>query len=179
MHACTYQNCSHKLLHFRIYTFFHISCIPTWLGSTRLVDSRDIVELEVKHKKYEILIRKKEAVKWDSPPQTQTQPGLHVMAHSAFPQYYSPPPSPPQPAFESAAAPPPPAAAAPAPAKAAPGSPPMLSPMAGTFYRSPAPGEPSFVKVGRVPGGSAARWHLFRVLTHGHVGLGVRRWAIR
>ena len=109
-----------------------------------MVDSRDIVELEVKHKKYEILIRKKEAIKWDSPP--QTQPGLHVMAHTAGPQYYAPPPSPPQPAFESAAAPPPPAAA-PAPAKAAPGAPPMLSPMAGTFYRSPAPGEPSFVKV--------------------------------
>eukprot|EP00271_Cylindrocystis_brebissonii_P019934 TRINITY_DN6360_c0_g1_i1.p1 TRINITY_DN6360_c0_g1~~TRINITY_DN6360_c0_g1_i1.p1 ORF type:complete len:290 (+),score=63.13 TRINITY_DN6360_c0_g1_i1:236-1105(+) len=114
-----------------------------------LVDSRDIVELELKHKTYEITIRKAAALKSATPAVQQhvTFPGPHVMAHSGFPQQFmqAPPPPPAEAAPAPAAAPPP--AAAPAP-KAPSGLPPMLSPMAGTFYRSPAPGEAAFVKVG-------------------------------
>lgn len=108
------------------------------------MDSRDIVELELKHKNYEIVIKKKEAV---APP-----PAPVVQA--SWPQFSAPVSAPPPPQPAAAAAPvapspppsaPPPAAAAEA---AAPSGLPMKSPMAGTFYRSPAPGEPSFVKVG-------------------------------
>ncbi|KAG6551931.1 hypothetical protein Mapa_006548 [Marchantia paleacea] len=108
----------------------------------KLVDSRDIVELEMKHKDYEIVIRKKEAL--PPPPAPPVSfPGPHVMAHTSFPGYPAAPMSPP-----------PAAAAAPAPAEIVPAAPPaslhppMLSPMAGTFYRSPAPGEKAFVQVG-------------------------------
>eukprot|EP00245_Coleochaete_scutata_P006850 TRINITY_DN21655_c0_g1_i1.p1 TRINITY_DN21655_c0_g1~~TRINITY_DN21655_c0_g1_i1.p1 ORF type:complete len:293 (+),score=77.19 TRINITY_DN21655_c0_g1_i1:161-1039(+) len=112
----------------------------------KLVDSRDIVELELKHKDYEIVIRKKEAL---SPPKMQqSQPGMHVMAHtSPMPyQQYSAPPPPPAPAAIPVAAPAPAPPAA--PAKPASSIPPMLSPMAGTVYRSPAPGEKAFVQIG-------------------------------
>lgn len=128
----------------------------------KLVDSRDIVEVELKHMNYEILIRKKEAL----PPQPQppsaaagyqTFPGPHVMAHTSFPQqaFFQQAQAPmAAPAAAAAAAPPSPAPSAAPPANAAPAAPPksnlppMLSPMAGTFYRCPAPGEPPFVKVG-------------------------------
>lgn len=107
----------------------------------KLVDSRDIVELQLKQLDCEIIIRKKEAL-----PQAQN-PAPVVMMQSAPPAMASPP---------AAAAPPPTAARAlPAPASAAPAAksaqsshPPLKSPMAGTFYRSPGPGEPPFVKVG-------------------------------
>ncbi|KAM1358170.1 hypothetical protein ACFX1Q_045160 [Malus domestica] len=103
----------------------------------KLVDSRDIVELEMKQLDLELVIRKKEALAPPPPAPASQQPA----------QYYSM--SPPQPA--AAAAPPPapgpPAPALPAPAKTSTSShPPLKCPMAGTFYRCPAPGEPSFVK---------------------------------
>ncbi|KAL3523308.1 hypothetical protein ACH5RR_016142 [Cinchona calisaya] len=110
-----------------------------------LVDSRDIVELQLKQLDCELLIRKKEAL---APPPS---PAPIMMAPSQF----SPPVAPfsaPAPAPAATAAPMPalkPAAAA-SPASQPPKSshPPLKSPMAGTFYRNPAPGEPPFVKVG-------------------------------
>ncbi|KAL9242987.1 hypothetical protein vseg_016932 [Gypsophila vaccaria] len=106
----------------------------------KLVDSRDIMELKLKQLDCEILIRKKEAV---APAQSPAPYGMM--------QPY-PPMTPPA---SSAPPPPSPVRALPAPAAAAPAAkpakssvPPVLSPMAGTFYRCPGPGEPPFVKVG-------------------------------
>ncbi|GFZ11300.1 chloroplastic acetylcoenzyme A carboxylase 1 [Actinidia rufa] len=116
----------------------------------KLVDSRDIVELQLKQLDCELLIRKKEAL----PQPTPSAPV--VMMHSP------PPPAPVAPPFHT---PPPTAAPAPAPAPAPATStptptptptpsaskssfPPLKCPMAGTFYRSPSPGAPPFVKVG-------------------------------
>ncbi|TYJ97892.1 biotin carboxyl carrier protein of acetyl-CoA carboxylase [Cucumis melo var. makuwa] len=108
----------------------------------KLVDSRDIVELQLKQLDCEVVIRKKEALPQPPPP-------------AVGPMMYAPPPS------VAQSAPPPMPAALPAPASAssAPSSPPpaksatsslptLKCPMAGTFYRSPGPGEPPFVKVG-------------------------------
>ncbi|KAL7601166.1 hypothetical protein Lser_V15G21636 [Lactuca serriola] len=105
----------------------------------QLVDSRDIVELELKQQGCEVVIRKKEAL---APPPASPM----VMMQSPQPQamYQSLPPPPPAP---SASPPPPPPPSA-APAKPKSSHPPLKSPMAGTFYRSPAPGAPAFVKVG-------------------------------
>lgn len=117
--------------------------INTLPPSCRLVDSRDIVELQLKQLDCELVIRKKEAL-----PQPQA-PASYVMMQQ-----------PNQPSYAQQMAPPAaPAAAAPAPSTPAslpPPSPPtpaksslptVKSPMAGTFYRSPAPGEPPFIKV--------------------------------
>ncbi|CAH2072615.1 unnamed protein product [Thlaspi arvense] len=109
----------------------------------KLVDSRDIVELQLKQLDCELVIRKKEAL-----PQPQS-PAPYVMMQQ-----------PNQPSFVHSMAPPPAPAASPAPSTPAslpPPSPPtpaksslptVKSPMAGTFYRSPGPGEPPFIKVG-------------------------------
>ncbi|KAK6913330.1 Biotin/lipoyl attachment [Dillenia turbinata] len=103
------------------------------------VDSRDITELQLKQLDFELVIRKKEALV----PPPSAAPVVTYQApfpHSVLPA--QPPP---------AAAP---AAPASAPALLAPvktsssSHPPLKCPMAGTFYRSPAPGEPPFVKVG-------------------------------
>lgn len=107
---------------------------------TRLVDSRDIVELELKQLDCEIVIRKKEALQ-----QQQAAPPAPVY-HSMPPPmagFPMPPPS------QQVAPPAPSSAPATAKPAAAPSSshPPLKSPMAGTFYRSPGPGEPPFVKV--------------------------------
>ncbi|XP_028804310.1 biotin carboxyl carrier protein of acetyl-CoA carboxylase 2, chloroplastic [Neltuma alba] len=108
----------------------------------KLVDSRDIAELQLKQSDYELLIRKKEALQ--PPPTTAVAPAPPSLPYPPFP---SPPPSPaPAPASPptSKAAP-----ASPSPGKASTSShPPLKSPMAGTFYRSPGPGELPFVKVG-------------------------------
>ncbi|KAJ0013482.1 hypothetical protein Pint_21228 [Pistacia integerrima] len=110
----------------------------------KLVDSRDIVELQLKQLDCELIIRKKEAL---------LQPALPaptVMMHAPTPPPVMPT-APPAPApTPSASAPSPAASSSPAPAaKSAKFSLPSLKcPMAGTFYRSPAPGEPPFVKVG-------------------------------
>lgn len=113
----------------------------------KLVDSRDIVELQLKQLDCELLIRKKEAL--PLPPSHSPV----VMMHS-----HPPPPPPVMPAATPAASAAAPAAASsPSPSAISPSPPsksvksslpPFKCPMAGTFYRSPAPGEPSFVKVG-------------------------------
>lgn len=106
----------------------------------KLVDSRDIAELQVKQLDCEILIRKKEAMLPAAPVASMPPPLTHVML-----------PSPPPPAATASASPPPsaPVSTSPAPAKASTSShPPLKCPMAGTFYRCPGPGEPPFVKVG-------------------------------
>ncbi|KAK4280006.1 hypothetical protein QN277_011691 [Acacia crassicarpa] len=114
----------------------------------KLVDSRDIVELQLKQSDYELLIRKKEALQ---PPPTAAV----ATAPPPFP-YPTHPYPPPAPASAPAPAPAPaspPASKAvpalPSPGKASASShPPLKSPMAGTFYRCPGPGEPPFVKMG-------------------------------
>lgn len=108
------------------------------------------MELELKNKDYELVIRKKEAL--PPPPASQqfSNQGPHVMAHTMYPGF-QPQPQPQiqsQPMQEEAT----PAPAVPSPADSIPLAaehPPMLSPMAGTFYRSPGPGEPQFVKVSK------------------------------
>lgn len=113
-------------------SILHSKCI---IFIHRLVDSRDIAELRLKQSDCEILIRKKEA--------------LQPIAPSSLPPPlpYAMLPSPPPPATSAAPASAP-APALPAPAKANTSShPPLKSPMAGTFYRCPGPGEPPFVKV--------------------------------
>ncbi|GAV91194.1 Biotin_lipoyl domain-containing protein [Cephalotus follicularis] len=110
----------------------------------KLVDSSDIVELQLKQLDCELIIRRKEALPLPSPAPV-------VMMHSPSPSPAMPsaPPAPApmtsSPPPNSLAPPPPPAAAA----KSTKSShPPLKCPMAGTFYRSPAPSEPPFVKVG-------------------------------
>ncbi|KAI3470355.1 hypothetical protein Pfo_027018 [Paulownia fortunei] len=107
----------------------------------KLVDSKDIMELQLKQLDCELLIRKKEALSPPPAPVTyvQTQPQPAVL----------PPVPTPSPVPNGAPSPAP--TLAPAPPKAQPSKsshPPFKCPMAGTFYRSPAPGEPPFVKVG-------------------------------
>ncbi|XP_047329169.1 biotin carboxyl carrier protein of acetyl-CoA carboxylase 1, chloroplastic-like [Impatiens glandulifera] len=111
----------------------------------KLVDSRDIVELQLKQYGCELLIRKKEAL-----PQSASSAPV-VMMHSptpaaVAPTYHAPPP----PATPSPSAATPSSTPVPSPAaKSAKSSfPPLKCPMAGTFYRSPGPGEPPFVKIG-------------------------------
>ncbi|XP_059643136.1 biotin carboxyl carrier protein of acetyl-CoA carboxylase, chloroplastic-like [Cornus florida] len=110
-----------------------------------LVDSKDIMELQLKQLDCELLIRKKEAL-----PQP---PAPVVMMHSPPPQAMVPSQLPPQQLTSPAPvgpAPSPPvsAPALPSPAKPVSSHPPLKCPMAGTFYRCPAPGAPPFVKVG-------------------------------
>lgn len=108
----------------------------------KLVDSKDIVELQLKQLDCEVLIRKKEALPPPpSPPityyQSQPQPAVQPPVSATSPVPAAAPSTPPSPA--------------PSPPKAQPSKsshPPLKCPMAGTFYRSPAPGEPPFVKVG-------------------------------
>ncbi|XP_073273900.1 biotin carboxyl carrier protein of acetyl-CoA carboxylase, chloroplastic-like [Primulina huaijiensis] len=108
-----------------------------------LVDSRDIMELQLKQMDCELLIRKKEALPQPSvaAPIFYTSPPTH--------QAMLPPPMPhanvPALASSTPAAMP---TLPPAPTKLKSAHPPFKCPMAGNFYRSPAPGAPAFVKVG-------------------------------
>ncbi|XP_051120204.1 biotin carboxyl carrier protein of acetyl-CoA carboxylase 1, chloroplastic-like isoform X2 [Andrographis paniculata] len=112
----------------------------------KLVDSKDIVELQLKQLDCEILIRKKEALTPSPPPPAAYAQSLPQPA--ALPpvsQPFSAPTAAPSPS------PTPAPSAAPSPPKAPQSSsshPSLKCPMAGTFYRSPGPGEPPFVKVG-------------------------------
>lgn len=109
-----------------------------------MVHETDIVEFSLNSKKFKLAVKKKEALEAMEPQ------FVHVQAPSA--------PAPAMPAqvpvAQSAPAPAPAAAAAPPSARSAPAAPAAVdgveiaSPMAGTFYRSPAPGEPSFVNEG-------------------------------
>ncbi|CAL9037100.1 biotin carboxyl carrier protein of acetyl-CoA carboxylase 1, chloroplastic-like [Musa acuminata AAA Group] len=104
----------------------------------KLVDSRDIVELQLKQNDCELIIRKKEAL--PQPP----APAPIVMQAPAAPAYI-PSEVPPPPAARAL---PSPAAASSAPKASKSSHPPLKSPMAGTLYRSPGPGLPPFVKPG-------------------------------
>ncbi|KAL4368005.1 hypothetical protein GQ457_05G017140 [Hibiscus cannabinus] len=111
----------------------------------KLVDSRDITELQLKQSGCELIIRKKEALQ---PPESASPIVVpHYMPQTMF---QTPPPA--APVAAPAPASPAPQALVPSsspPAKTSNSShPPFKCPMAGTFYRSPAPGEPAFVKVG-------------------------------
>lgn len=101
------------------------------------------MELQLKQLDCELVIRKKEAL-----PQPPTPAPVMMQAPALPPSLQATSPAAPAPL--SAPAPSPvaaPAASAPS-AKASKSShPPLKCPMAGTFYRSPAPGEPAFVKV--------------------------------
>lgn len=110
----------------------------------RMVNETDIVELSLNSKKFKLAVKKKEALKAMEPQV------VHVAAPAAAA------PAAPQPMIPAAA--PAPAAPAPAPAAPKPAAAPaapaavdgveIASPMAGTFYRAPAPGEPAFVNEG-------------------------------
>ncbi|EOA19436.1 hypothetical protein CARUB_v10001679mg [Capsella rubella] len=109
----------------------------------KLVDSRDIVELQLKQLDCELTIRKKEAL-----PQPQATPYI-MMQQPSQPSYAQSMAPPPAPAASSPAPSAPAALPPPSPPPAAKSSlPTVKSPMAGTFYRSPGPGEPPFIKVG-------------------------------
>ncbi|KAH9314125.1 hypothetical protein KI387_022752 [Taxus chinensis] len=118
----------------------------------KLVDSRDIMELHLKKENCELLIRKKEALPQPPPPPMPQQVIVHApyptgaVPYSTAAAPYPPPPAAPSPPSTSIVP-----AAPSAPKQSAPaqsGHPPLKSPMAGTLYRSPAPGEPAFVKLG-------------------------------
>lgn len=113
----------------------------------KLVDSKDIVELELKQGDYELTIRKKEALQ--PPPASVVAPASQPFPYFAHPYPQAPPP-PPVATSAPASAPPSKAALAlPAPGNTSASShPPFKCPMAGTFYRCPGPGEPPFIKVG-------------------------------
>nr|XP_043636265.1 biotin carboxyl carrier protein of acetyl-CoA carboxylase 1, chloroplastic-like [Erigeron canadensis] len=112
-------------------------------GLVKLVDSRDIIQLQLKQDDCEVHIRKKEDLPLPPAPPMMMMQSSHPQA-----MFQSQPP-PPQaaptssPLASSASAP-----ASPPLAKPKFSLPPLKSPMAGTFYRAPAPGAPSFVKVG-------------------------------
>lgn len=110
----------------------------------RMVNDSDIVELELKNKRFNLVVRKKEALGDEAAAAMQgIQPLAMVTAQA--------PPASPLPAV------PPPAPIVPPPSEAveeasdvgaSDGGLEVTSPMAGTLYRSPAPGEPAFVKEG-------------------------------
>ncbi|XP_022718446.1 biotin carboxyl carrier protein of acetyl-CoA carboxylase 1, chloroplastic-like [Durio zibethinus] len=106
----------------------------------KLVDSRDIVELQLKQLDCELIIRKKEAL-----PQPSSAAPVIMMQSPSLPPVVPLTPIAPAPAPSGQA----PAATTPAAPRSSKSSlPPLKCPMAGTFYRSPGPSEPPFVKVG-------------------------------
>uniref|UniRef100_A0A5B7CBH1 Biotin carboxyl carrier protein of acetyl-CoA carboxylase n=1 Tax=Davidia involucrata TaxID=16924 RepID=A0A5B7CBH1_DAVIN len=111
-----------------------------------LVDSRDIMELQLKQLDCELIIRKKEAL-----PQSPVAPVVMVPPPSpqAMVPFQLPPPQVTAPASAGPIPSPPVSVPAPpSPAKPTSSHPPLKCPMAGTFYRCAAPGAPPFVKVG-------------------------------
>lgn len=132
-----------------------IYCSIFW----RLVDSRDIAELKLKQLGCELIIRKKEAL-LQPPSAAPPTPTPLVQSHympaiqpSALPSSVPAPPPVPGPAQ------------APLPQKTKPSEsslPPLKCPMAGTFYRSPGPSEPPFVKV-------VFLFFFFSLFLHAHI----------
>ncbi|XP_011072842.1 biotin carboxyl carrier protein of acetyl-CoA carboxylase 2, chloroplastic isoform X2 [Sesamum indicum] len=108
----------------------------------KLVDSKDIAELELKQMDCELIIRKKEAL---SQPSIAAHYSTPPPTHQALLPPQLPPASAPAPASLPSA---PASVSPPAPSKPKSSHPPFKCPMAGNFYRSPAPGAPPFVKVG-------------------------------
>ncbi|KAF8408187.1 hypothetical protein HHK36_007329 [Tetracentron sinense] len=113
----------------------------------KLVDSRDIMELQLKQLDCELIIRKKEALPQPpsaAPVMMQPHPHQSILPSQPSPAQAIASPSPGPAPVTPLSAP-----SLPAPAKISKSSrPPLKCPMAGTFYRSPGPGEPPFVKVG-------------------------------
>ncbi|XP_030547141.1 biotin carboxyl carrier protein of acetyl-CoA carboxylase 2, chloroplastic-like [Rhodamnia argentea] len=112
----------------------------------KLVDTKDIMELQLKQMDCEITIRKKEAIQQPlAAASVVAQPAPVSHAMLLPPPSAAPIPAPSAASAASGSATP----ALPAPVKQSSSShPPLKCPMAGTLYRSPAPGEPPFVKVG-------------------------------
>ncbi|CAA7396139.1 unnamed protein product [Spirodela intermedia] len=114
----------------------------------KLVDSRDIIELQLKQQDCELIIRKKEAM----PHQPAPAPVIMMQSHGISPvthsQSVSPPPAAPPSSSPAGALPAPSTPAAATATSVKPSHPRIKSPMAGTFYGSPGPGQPAFVKVG-------------------------------
>ncbi|XP_076885869.1 biotin carboxyl carrier protein of acetyl-CoA carboxylase 1, chloroplastic-like [Bidens hawaiensis] len=111
-------------------------------GLVEHLDSRDIMELQIKQDDFEVIIRKKEAL-----PPPPAPPVVMMQSSQPQPMFHShlpPPQAAPTTSAPAASASPP---ALPAPAKPKSSHPPLKCPMAGTFYRAPAPGAPPFVKV--------------------------------
>lgn len=111
----------------------------------KLVDSRDVVELQIKQMDCELVIRKKKALPQPSisAPVT-TPPPYQAMLPPQLPSANAP-----APAFASSVPSTPASLPAPAaPAKTKSSHPSFKCPMAGNLYRSPAPGAPPFVKIG-------------------------------
>lgn len=108
----------------------------------KLVDSRDITELQLKRKGCELIIRKKEALPQPPPaaPVIMMQPQQSMFPIQSHFSHSAPAPSSPSPPAPTPVLPPPKGTNSSLPA--------LKSPMAGTFYRSPGPGEPPFVKAG-------------------------------
>ncbi|KAK7374391.1 hypothetical protein VNO80_07821 [Phaseolus coccineus] len=109
----------------------------------KLVDSRDIVELKMKQYDIELTIRKKEAM-------TELQPAPQpAVVYSPLPPMMSPAPVAPTSSPTTSLAHPTATPTSPPALKSTkPSLPTIKCPVAGTFYRSPAPGEPAFVEVG-------------------------------
>lgn len=104
-----------------------------------MVNETDIVELNVNSKKFKLAVKKKEALEAREP----------QVVYQAMPGAPAAPAAAPAPAPAAAPAPAPAPAAKPAAAApAAVDGVEIASPMAGTFYRAPAPGEPAFIKEG-------------------------------
>lgn len=116
----------------------------------KMVHDTDIVELELRSKRFSLAVRKKEAIEAVEPQVIYQQAPPQQGGQQYSPQSYAPPPPPQQQAPAHAAAPPPASASSngKAPAPAAMDGVEVASPMAGTLYRAPAPGEPPFVKEG-------------------------------
>ncbi|GLT95541.1 hypothetical protein SLE2022_132180 [Rubroshorea leprosula] len=111
----------------------------------KVVDSRDIVELQLKQLDCELIIRKKEAL----PQLPSSAPDAVMHSPSTLPTMPPTQTAPaPAPSVSAPSSPPPLSTMSAAPKSAKSSFPPLKCPMAGTFYRSPAPGEPPFVKVG-------------------------------
>lgn len=102
-----------------------------------MVNETDIVELNVNSKKFKLSVKKKEALEAKEPQVIQMAAPVAAAPAPAAP-------APPAAAAPAAAPKPAPAPAAPAPVDGVE----IASPMAGTFYRAPAPGEPAFVNEG-------------------------------
>lgn len=121
----------------------------------RMVNSTDVVELELKSKRFSLSMRKKEAI---APPEAPAQPQMqYVNTPPPQQQQFQPqqqqwdqgqqmqqqgaqqPPSAPNAGGDANAS---------SPAAAAGSGTELLSPMGGTYYRSPAPGEPPFCREG-------------------------------
>ncbi|KAG1653670.1 hypothetical protein FOA52_004587 [Chlamydomonas sp. UWO 241] len=110
----------------------------------KLVNATDIVEMEWKGKRFNISLKKAEALKAAEPVYQMMAAAPAAMA----PAPAAPASAPPAPAAPAAPAAPRPAAAAAPPPPAATGGIEIRSPMSGTFYSCAAPGDPPFCKVG-------------------------------